>query len=304
MNATEQFPFRGIHKDWGTGTVTGTESDGHNKRCPIFIDDNGGRHRSGWTKIEPLENSRHELQVLTIDIETAPNLAHVWGLWNQNVAPKQLLESTEVLCWAAKWRHETEVMFKSVHHDGRDEMINEVWNLLNRAHAVVHYNGRSFDVPHLNREFVRAGYVPPSPYKQIDLYIACKKNFAFPSHRLAYIGPSLELGDKTEHEGHELWLKCMAGDSAAWGRMREYNIQDVVLTEKLYERILPWIPGHPSYGALLAEDVCPTCGSDDLALNGFAYTKTGKFRQYRCKDCGKHSRSTRRVSSTGVTESV
>ena len=43
------------------------------------------------------------MKTLTLDIETAPQVAHVWGLWQQNVGLPQLLESGYVMCFAAKW---------------------------------------------------------------------------------------------------------------------------------------------------------------------------------------------------------
>ncbi|NIV35232.1 MAG: hypothetical protein GWN58_38990, partial [Anaerolineae bacterium] len=49
-------------------------------------------------------------------------------------------------------------------------MLEGAWELLDEADAVVHYNGKKFDIPTLNREFVKYGFTPPSPYKQIDLY--------------------------------------------------------------------------------------------------------------------------------------
>lgn len=244
------------------------------------------------------------MKILSVDIETRPNLAHVWRLWDENVGLDQLLEPVEMICFAAKWQHETKTRFKSTHKDGRQAMVEAAWALLDEADVVVHYNGRTFDVPHLNREFITAGLNPPSPFKQLDLYWAVKKNFSFPSYKLAYVGPALGLGEKVDHEGHKLWVSCMAGDAAAWKRMRAYNEQDVLLVERLYDRLLPWISNHPSYGAMTGDDVCPNCGSDDLARDGFAYTKVGKFQQYRCRRCSKYSRSTKRVEGTKVTEVV
>ena len=34
------------------------------------------------------------------------------------------------------------------------------------------------------------------------------------------------------------------------------------------------------------ELLCVKCGSDDLHPRGWAYTKTGKYRRYRCSSCG------------------
>ncbi len=53
------------------------------------------------------------MKILTIDIETSPNLAHVWGLWNQNVGLPQLLEPTQMISFAAKWYETKSVQFYS-----------------------------------------------------------------------------------------------------------------------------------------------------------------------------------------------
>ena len=42
-------------------------------------------------------------RVLLFDIETAPILAHVWGLWDNNVALNQIIADWHVLSWSAKW---------------------------------------------------------------------------------------------------------------------------------------------------------------------------------------------------------
>lgn len=227
------------------------------------------------------------MRVLALDIETRPNLAHVWGLWNQNVGLNQLLEPVEIICWSAKWLgdHPRQIEFASVHHDGKERMIKRMHNLLTTADVVLHYNGKRFDIPHLNREFLLAGLTPPSPFQQIDLYQVVKKRFAFPSNKLAYVSKALGLEGKVQHEGHELWIKCMAGDKHAWKTMMEYNQQDVILLEQMYEKLLPWIPAHPSK-ALTDDGGCPGCGGQDLKPDGFSYTSLSKFRRYKCMSCG------------------
>lgn len=230
------------------------------------------------------------MKILTLDIETSPCLAHVWGIWQQNVGLTQLLDVTEVLCWAAKWYGEDKVLFQSSYRDGKLNMIDSIWDLLDEADAVVHYNGMKFDVPHLNREFLEMNMSPPSPFKQIDLLKTAKSQFRFPSNKLDYIVGTLGIGHKIKHAGHQLWLDCMAGEQEAWDKMEEYNREDVVLTEKLYNRFLPWIKGHPNV-ALFEEDAtielqCPRCGgTEDIIKQGYAYTGVSKYQQYQCKDC-------------------
>jgi hypothetical protein len=233
------------------------------------------------------------LRLLVLDIETRPNLAFVWGLWNQNVGVNQIAESCEMLCWSAKWVGKHKVLFKSTYHDGKEEMVKGLWELLDEADAVIHYNGTSFDIPHANREFLEAGLTPPSPYQQIDLLKAVRKRFRFPSNKLEYVADALSIGEKLKHEGFELWRRCMAGEESAWKLMRQYNINDVAITELLYERIKPWIPNIPSHAAHTQEAVCPACGSDDLQARGFAYTKQSRYQRFQCKACKKWSRSTK-----------
>ncbi len=244
------------------------------------------------------------MRVLILDIETRPNLAYVWGLWEQNVGLNQLVQQVQVICWVAKWLDEPGTTeFRSVHHDGHGAMVRRMWELLNEADAVLHFNGKRFDIPHLNREFLELGLNPPSPYKQIDLLAAVKRAFSFPSNKLAYVSKALGLGGKVQHEGFDMWLKCMAGDEKAWEQMRVYNERDVTLLEDLYHRLKPWIRSHPSFGAMNdRDDVCPGCGSENLKPQGHAFLNTGRYQRFRCEDCGRWSRSTKRSGKTNIVE--
>ena len=93
----------------------------------------------------------------------------------------------------------------------------------------------------------------------------------------------------------------MAGKEKAWNLMRKYNKQDVVITEKLYDKLLPWIPNHPNKGLHDdIDDACPNCAGTDLRREGFAYTSLGKYQQYQCRDCGKWLRSGKRLNGTDL----
>ena len=243
------------------------------------------------------------MKTLAIDIETSPNIADVWGLWNNNVSLSQLRESQRVLCFAAKWEGEKRSMFFSEWQHTSDEMIRCAHMLLDEADAIVHYNGKRFDVPHLNREFVGLGLTPPSPYKQIDLYREIKSAFSFPSYKLAYVAEALNVGSKQETGGHELWVKVLAGDRKARATMKAYNIQDTELLIPLLHKVRPWI-STPSYGAMNGQDVCPACGSDWLRREGHAYTATGRYQRFVCIPCGKWSRGTHRDHASGLSPAV
>jgi DNA polymerase elongation subunit (family B) len=231
------------------------------------------------------------MKILLLDIECAPNLATVWGIWQQNVALNQLLESSYTLCYAAKFYGESKIMFDSIYKTDRKHMLKSIHELMESADVIVHYNGLRFDIPMLNKEFLEAGMNPPSPVKHIDLLRVVKSNFRFVSNKLDYVSQRLGIGKKTAHEGHELWLKVMNNNRAAWKRMEEYNKNDVVLLESLYDRLKGWIKSHPNHNAYSDEICCINCGSRKLHKRGEVRSRTSIFQRFQCQSCGAWSRS-------------
>jgi hypothetical protein len=228
------------------------------------------------------------VKILLLDIETAPNLAYVWGTWKQNISMDKIVAKGHVLCWAAKWYGEDTVHFRST--DGKKLstklMLKDMHNLLSEADAVVHYNGKSFDIPTLNKEFVVAGMTPPAPYKQIDLLEVVRDRFRFPINKLDYVVQALGIGKKVRHAGFQMWIDCMAGDEAAWEMMEEYNRGDVVVLEKLYDRLKPWIRNHPNMGMFTDGKVCTNCGEKHLQKRGTHPVRESVYQRYVCMACG------------------
>lgn len=241
------------------------------------------------------------MKLLLLDIETAPNVAHVWGLFKQNIAISQLIDSSYVMCWSAKWLGEPEIFFDSVRKSGAKRMLKRIHALLTEADAVIHYNGARFDIPTLNKEFLLQGMSPPASYQQIDLLRTARKQFRFPSNKLDYVAKSLKLGEKTKHSGHDLWVRCLAGQQEAWDQMEEYNKNDVVLLESVYFKLLPWISNHPNTALIDGTDACPNCGGQHtMKKRGFAFTGAGKYQRYQCNSCGSwhRSRTTEKIKKT------
>lgn len=250
------------------------------------------------------------MKILCLDIETAPNLAHVWGLFKQNVHISQIMDSSYTMCFSAKWVGDSEIIFDSVFHSSEQKMLSHIHKLLDEADAVVHYNGKRFDIPTLNKEFLLRDMAPPSPYHQIDLLSVAKKRFRFPSNKLDYVAKSLGLAGKVKHVGHDLWTACMAGDEKAWKTMERYNKQDVKLLEQVYEKMLPWIQNHPNHGLYTDSErpVCPNCGSEKVVKKGYETTKEQTYQRYRCSICrtplrGRFTVLSKEARSTIITQS-
>jgi uncharacterized protein YprB with RNaseH-like and TPR domain len=195
------------------------------------------------------------MKILMLDIETTPLQVYTWGLWDQNIGINQIIKSTEMMCFGAKWLGQKSVTFRSVHHDGKKAMLEELHALMDEADALVGWNSAAFDHKHINREFLENEMTPPSPTKDLDLMTIVKANFQFPSNKLDYVAQKLGVGSKVKHSGFELWIKCMAGDDKAWREMKKYQIQDVQLLDSLYDILLPWFPGSGSVTSKERQDL-------------------------------------------------
>lgn len=183
------------------------------------------------------------MKILLLDIETTPMQVYTWGLYDQNISIDQIIKSTEMLCFGARWLGSKKVIFKSVHHDGKKVMLEELHQLMDEADILVGWNSAAFDHKHINREFFENGMLPPSPVKDLDLMSVVKSNFLFPSNKLDYVAQKLGVGAKVKHSGFSLWIRCMEGDDKAWAEMKKYQIQDVNLLVDLYEILTPWFVG-------------------------------------------------------------
>lgn len=249
-----------------------------------------------------LEQRIPEPKILTLDIETFPILAWTFATKNAYIGPPNIVQPAKMVSWAAKWYSADEVMFMSDYHDGHKTMVKRMHRLLTEADIVVTYNGKSFDIPHINREIEALKLGVPAPFQHIDLYHQVRRVFRFSTGNLDQVVTELGLGKKVEHEGFGLWLKCIAGEKDAWTRFREYNMHDVVLTERLFDRILAWGgPGIPNFGLYVdeARPICPkpNCGSTRMQRRGTTSTNVSRFQRYQCQRCGGWSRGGTRVNA-------
>jgi len=238
-------------------------------------------------------------KILVFDIETAPLLGYVWGIWEQNVGLEQIHTDWYVLSWSAKWLGNSKIM----HMDQRNaknleddrKILKGIWKLLDEADIVVTQNGKSFDQKKLNARFILNGFQPPSSYKHIDTKVIAKKHFGFTSNSLAYMSKKLCAKHKklshSKYPGFELWRACLAGDKAAWREMETYNKYDVLALEELYTKLSPWDSSVNFNVYSESEDMVCKCGSEEFRKRGFFFAAAGKYQRYQCKKCGHETRS-------------
>lgn len=245
-------------------------------------------------------------KIVTLDIETFPNLVFTWGLFKQMVGVNQIVRNWSIasMCW--KWLGEKQTHYIDCEADPTNDslILDQCWAVLDNADIVIGQNSKHFDIRKLNARFIEAGMKPPSPYKQVDTKVEAAKVAMFTSNRLEWLAPHLTDVSKDKHNefpGFDLWSECLKGNPRAWAAMRKYNPRDVVATEKLYLKLRPWIVGHPSvvnydhdHGDIDGKPLrvqCPKCGSHKVTARGYYTTQVGKYHRYHCKSCGGWSRS-------------
>lgn len=237
-------------------------------------------------------------RILLVDIETFPNLYYAWRLWEGRAL--DIKKFSSIVCFSAKWLHGKQVTLALPDFGGSEKkLIRALWNLVNNADILVAHNGRAFDFGRMNAQFIKHGLNPPSPTQKIDTKRAAKEAFGFDSNSLDNLCQFLNLGGKLNTGGYELWQKCMENDPKAWAKMKKYNAHDVVLLEKLYLKLRPWMPKHPN--VTLYRGQCPKCGSARLHSRGVYRSTTRIYRKFQCAACGGWTRSTRCSDSTKFT---
>lgn len=223
-------------------------------------------------------------RLLILDIETKPLVVASFGIRDQHITHKQIMERGGTICVGYKWYGEKPVHVLSDWEHGHDGMVRGTHALLEEADAVITYNGARFDIPKLMGEFVLAGLDPPPPPTQIDIYKAARK-LGWECNKLDYVAQLLGLGSKVKHEGLDMWLAVMAGDTKAQDKMARYCAGDIRLTERVYKRLLPYIPNHPHLG-FTASHSCGACGSTRTQSRGVHRTKASYVQRIHCQACG------------------
>lgn len=232
-------------------------------------------------------------RVFLIDIETSPNEGYTWGKWEQNVL--QFTKPWQLLSFAYKelGDSETHCLARPDYKDKTDRAITKAaLKVFNRADILIGHNIDKFDNRKMRAKFLEHDLAPPKPYKTIDTLKIARAQFAFDSNTLNDLAATLGLGKKVSTGGFNLWIQCMAGyerpgpiNPKAWAKMVKYNKHDVVLLEKVYNRLRVWYPSHPNFALYDGRPGCPVCASPKVHRRGYQVLRARKSPRYQCQNC-------------------
>lgn len=242
---------------------------------------------------------RRELKTLFVDIERLPGsfTADFWDLnayKGRRIHPDSVNEWPRTICFAALWYGDKRPAFYSEWEHGADDMHQAAWDLYDQADIVITYNGVSFDNKHITSGWVERDMKRPSPWRDIDLLKVARQSQGWESKTLNSVCRRLGVETKDGKYDVETARAAVAGDARAQRYLKRYNLGDVTILPAVYERLMPWIKGHPHVAPTLGLEhpTCPRCGSDNVQRNGTHTPAVIHYLRYLCGECGGHFRTT------------
>lgn len=261
-----------------------------------------------------------QARILTLDIERIPGRATVphrgltidgefWDLngWKHTIGRRIHADNVttwpRTICAAAKWYDEKPVMFAAEWEHGHRAFMRTVWEWYDAADIVVGHNLDRFDTKHLKAGWAEYGWASPSPWKTVDTLKVARAEFAFESNTLDALCKRLGITAKSGKYDAETAHAACDGDEKAQRKIKAYNIGDIRATEAAYDRLRPWIKGHPHLGLYTPADgegeswTCPNCGHGALIHHSDRTIRTAvqQYRAFECPNCGHHVRGNIRL---------
>jgi DNA polymerase elongation subunit (family B) len=234
---------------------------------------------------------------LFFDVETSYCIGKFWRPgYKVHISAENIIKQAGIICICYKWEEEREVYALSWDKKQNDKkQLQKFIEIANQASELVGHNGDKFDLPWIRTRCLYHDIEAFPHYSTLDTLKISRSKFRFPDNKLNTIASYLGIGQKLKTESG-LWDKVILDkNEKALGYMIEYCKRDVVLLEKVYNRLKTSVEPKFHYGVLFGSDraACPECGSDDLVKVNSRTTASGlKKIQMKCNTCGRYHSKT------------
>lgn len=243
--------------------------------------------------ITPPEVKNKVLKRLYFDLETSPNIVYSWNVgYKLNISYENIIKERAIICACYKWEGSDEVGFLTWNNGDDGELVYRLYDILMSADEVIGHNGDNYDLKWFRTRCLYHGILNMPDIKSIDTLKLSRKSFRFNSNRLDYIGQFLKLGKKMETGGFELWKNIISkNDQQSLDKMVSYCKQDVILLEKVYNKLSGYTKPKTHLGVLNGKSKCscPKCASEKTYSRGNLISALGtEKKKMQCMDCGSH----------------
>ena len=150
-----------------------------------------------------------------------------------------------LLTYALKEYHKKEILSGKIAPDEirskflDKELTKRLIKDFSKFDVVVTYYGSKCDLPYMrtralkwNLKFPSYGYI-----KHIDLYYLVKAKLSLNRNSLANACALLGINGKN-HVFGDIWIRAVTGDQKSIDYIHDHNIRDIVILEKLYDRMI------------------------------------------------------------------
>ena len=194
-----------------------------------------------------------------------------------------------MLSWAAKWDGATFVKSAyltptEVKNQDDKFIVADLANLIREADIIVAHNGDRFDLPKINGRVALLGLEPLGPVDTIDTLKLSRQSFGFGYHNLDFLAKEF-LGESKIETNWSWWEDILNGDPKAMKKMVRYNKKDVVLLERVFHAMMPYVKNLRRLYEGSGDLSCPYCGSTDRQNRGKKRNKTTTYQQHQCNGC-------------------
>ncbi len=235
------------------------------------------------------EAVKNGMKVLGIDTETSHMI-----LRSFYIGPKVSIQHTQVkvpnkvITIQYKWLHEKKAKYlewdriDTKYDDSRNfddsSMIEEfVTGVLSEADIILGQNLDNFDIKVLNERAKELHLTPLDQKPSIDILKLSRKSFRAASHKLDYRSQQQGLGGKIKMIDQD-WVDIEENDVPVQKKMVPYGLKDVVDTESLMWKELPYFKDLP----VAVEKVILSFLDKDV--NVVKYVKKKPFICIKCRE--------------------
>jgi uncharacterized protein YprB with RNaseH-like and TPR domain len=201
-----------------------------------------------------------------------------------------------ILCIGWKWHGAKAVKCPTI-LDGQNKDMLDDKALVQRfveAFAECDYHitwyGKKFDHKMIQSKLIRHGLDPLPPKPHLDLWETARRHFRLHSNRLVVWQEFLDVAHTKTPIDFRAWREAALGSKKAMKDVVSHCIADVWVLEEVFDRLRPWIETEPARRLFHPQThrvSCVSCGSHHVTKQGYKVSKTRKYQQWKCQDCGK-----------------
>lgn len=177
------------------------------------------------------------------------------------------------------------------------KLLKLIQPLISKADAIIGHNSARFDLPWIQGRLAYHGLKPiPNRLNRVDLDTMklVKSSMELNSNKLDYISKFLGFEGKKSMSYSDWFKICVHKDKTSLEKMADYNKEDIIQTEKVFFRVLPYVQ-LPTNIAMIVNpktapySACPNCTSVEIRSDGTRTLSSGRtYRRLICKNCGNH----------------